>query len=112
MGSCMLSKHFVVLDSPSTSWFIAAGNRNFVVAIEPKICSKQEQITCEDEMQVFYSAFTVNKYCGGQEKNFLLEKMYIDKMLEPKNYVVSESHYRSHWLKFASFNVIMKIIQC
>ena len=38
--------------------------------------------------------------------------MYIDKMLEPKNYVVSESHYRSHWLKFASFNVIMKIIQC
>lgn len=38
--------------------------------------------------------------------------MYIEKMLEPKNYVVSESHYRSHWLKFASFNVIMKIIQC
>ena len=40
MGSCMLSKHFVVLDSPSTSWFIVAGNRNFVVAIESKICSK------------------------------------------------------------------------
>lgn len=40
MGSCMLSKHFVVLDSPSISWFIAAGNRNFVVAMEPKICSK------------------------------------------------------------------------